>query len=95
MPYVRFLLAGFFASLCVTSGSCTYEYEDLPSLNEEVPYVRNYFYVGGRYVEDGYGGHAFQDQMYVERLTPLGGPKKQTPLVFIPGAGQTGTVYSI
>jgi hypothetical protein len=78
--------------MCASCGSCTYEYRDSPNLNEEAPYIRNYFYVGGRYVPDGSGGHAFQDQMYVERLTPLGGPKKQTPLVFIPGAGQTGTV---
>lgn len=83
-----------FAFLCVTCVSCTYKYTDSSTSNEEVPYVRNYFYVGGNYVSDGSGGHGFQDPMYVERLTPIGGPKKQTPLVFIPGAGQTGTVRS-
>ena len=82
------LLTGFYA----TCGSCTYNHTDSPDPNEEAPYIRNYFYVGGKYVPDASGGHAFQDQMYVERLTPLGGPRKRTPLVFIPGAGQTGTV---
>jgi hypothetical protein len=94
MSLFNFLLASLLTILCATYGSCTYEYRDPPGLNEEAPCIRNYFYVGGRYVSDGSGGHAFQDQMYVEKLTPLGGPKKQTPLVFIPGAGQTGTVYS-
>jgi hypothetical protein len=88
-----FLLAIIVTILYATCVSCTYEYDHSPKLNEEAPYVRNYFYVGGTYVPDGSGGHAFQDQMYVEKLTPLGGAKKQTPLVFIPGAGQTGTVY--
>lgn len=91
----RYILELMFTSLSVTCVSCTYEYSDSLSLNEEAPYVRNYFYVGGKYVSDGSGTHGFQDQMYVERLTPIGGPKKQTPLVFIPGAGQTGTVCCI
>jgi hypothetical protein len=82
------LLALLFTFIHATRGSCAYGY----TANEEVPYIRNYFYVGGKYVSDGSGGHAFQDQMYVERLTPLGGPRNQRPLVFIPGAGQTGTV---
>jgi hypothetical protein len=89
----QFLLAILITILCTTCVSCTYEYDHSPKLNEEAPYVRNYFYVGGNYVPDGSGGHAFQDQMYVEKLTPLGGARKQTPLVLIPGAGQTGTVY--
>ncbi|CAC9888048.1 unnamed protein product [Aureobasidium pullulans] len=79
-----------FRALLVTS---TKDYKEPLDVNEEVPYIRNYFYAGGRYVSDGSGGHVFQDQMYVERLTPPGGPRKQTPLVFIPGAGQTGTVH--
>ncbi|THV77272.1 alpha/beta-hydrolase [Aureobasidium pullulans] len=79
-----------FRALLVTS---TQDYKEPLDVNEEVPYIRNYFYAGGRYVSDGSGGHVFQDQMYVERLTPPGGPRKQTPLVFIPGAGQTGTNF--
>ncbi|CAD0097329.1 unnamed protein product [Aureobasidium vineae] len=93
MVSFHFLLSLVFAILYVPCATCTYDYRDSPNLNEEAPYVRNYFYVGGKYVPDGSGGHAFQDQMYVERLTPLGGARKQTPLVFIPGAGQTGTNF--
>ncbi|KAK8115850.1 putative fusarubin cluster-esterase [Apiospora sp. TS-2023a] len=29
----------------------------------ETPHRRSYFYVGGRYVDDGAGGHLFQDQI--------------------------------
>lgn len=60
--------------------------------NDEVPYTRSYFYVGGNYVDDGAGGHIFSDQMYVEKLTPIGGTNQTLPLVFIHGQGQTGTV---
>ncbi|THZ32434.1 alpha/beta-hydrolase [Aureobasidium pullulans] len=78
-----FLLASFlclFRALLVTS---TQDYKGPLDVNEEVPCIRNYFYAGGRYVSDGSGGHVFQDQMYVERLTPPGGPRKQTPLNFL------------
>jgi hypothetical protein len=58
----------------------------------EVPAIRTYFMVGGGYVDDGAGGEIFRDQMYVERLVPTKGPYKSTPLVFIHGQAQTGTV---
>lgn len=60
----------------------------------EAPYRRSYFYVGGRYVDDGAGGHLFQDQMYVEKLAHVDGPSQPTPIVIIHGQGQTGTVRS-
>lgn len=58
------------------------------------PYHCTYFYVGGQYVdnEQGKDQHVLTGQMYVEQLTPVGGPKHDFPVVFIPGAGQTGTV---
>ncbi|KAK6840449.1 fusarubin cluster-esterase [Apiospora arundinis] len=59
----------------------------------ETPYHRSYFYVGGKYVDDGAGGHLFQDQMYVEQLGPVDGPSQSTPIVFIHGQGQTGTNF--
>ena len=62
------------------------------SESRETPYVRNYFYAGGEYVSDGDGGHIFHNQMYVERLSPLGGATKPFPMVFIHGQAQTGTV---
>ncbi|KAJ6440841.1 alpha/beta-hydrolase [Purpureocillium lavendulum] len=54
---------------------------------------RSYFYVGGGYVDDGVGGHIFQDQMYVERLLPADGVTQDTPLVLIHGQAQTGTNF--
>ena len=53
---------------------------------------RSYFYVGGRYVEQDDGSYIFTGQMYVENLMPVDGIKHPWPLVFIQGAGQTGTV---
>ena len=58
---------------------------------------RSYFYVGGQYVDDDRGDaqHLLTGQMYVEQLLPVGGVKHPWPLVFIHGAGQTGTVSLI
>ena len=60
----------------------------------ESPLHRSYFYVGGQYVDDdkGDGQHILTGQMYVEQLLPVDGVKHPWPLVFIQGAGQTGTV---
>lgn len=65
-------------------------------LSHELPYIRDYFYTGGHYVDDGTGTgqHIFVDQMYVERLLPAGaarGRMKQYPIVIIHGQAQTGT----
>ncbi|KAF5662742.1 fusarubin cluster-esterase [Fusarium heterosporum] len=59
----------------------------------EIPAVRSFFYVGGRYVDDGDGGHVFRDQMYVEKLVPSMGAWKDTPIVMIHGVAQTGTNF--
>lgn len=61
----------------------------------EVPSIRSYFYVGGEYVEDGNGGHIIRDQMYVEKLLPVGGATQDTPIVLIHGQAQTGSVSII
>lgn len=55
---------------------------------------RSYFYVGGEYVGAGRGDgqRIFAGQMYVEQLTPADGVKHPWPIVFIQGAGQTGSV---
>lgn len=58
-------------------------------------HYRNYFYVGGRYVDNGKGGQIMEDQMYVERLTPAQGTSRTFPVIFIHGGGQTGTVSVI
>lgn len=93
MASLRFTFVLLSTLVYAAFGSCTFNYTDSPDSDGEALYIRNYFYVGGEYVLDESGGHVFQDQMYVERLTPLGGPRYQTPLVLIPGAGQTGTVW--
>jgi len=64
------------------------------ALLSETPHTRKYFYVGGKYITNGNGQHFFKDQMYVEELTPAGGPTKDVPLILIHGMGQTGTVCS-
>ena len=51
---------------------------------------REYFYVGGNYVNTT-SGHLFVNQMYVEKLTPVL-PSQKYPLVLIHGQAQTGTV---
>lgn len=58
------------------------------------PSNRSYFYVGGRYVDDekGESQHVLTHQMYVEPSLPVGGVKHLWLLIFIHGAGQTGTV---
>ena len=64
------------------------------SATTESPYHRSYFYVGGEYVDSGSGDgeRVFTGQMYVEHLMPVEGVKHPWPIVFIQGAGQTGTV---
>ena len=57
-------------------------------------YFRSVFYVSGQYAKAN-DGHRMTGQMYVEQLTPINGIKHPWPLVFIHGAGQTGTVSSI
>lgn len=54
---------------------------------------REHFFVGGEYIEDtrsAFGGYTMRNQMYVECLTPVGGAKRTSPLVFIHGGGQSG-----
>lgn len=60
----------------------------------EVAAIRTFFYTGGGYADDGAGGHIYREQMYVERLQPAAGVSKPTPIVFIHGQAQTGTVSS-
>lgn len=58
---------------------------------KNAPHTRKYFYAGGHYADDGTGNHIFKDQVYVEQLTPLNGPTKPYPVVFIHGQAQSGT----
>lgn len=76
-----------------TSAERVFHAIPVPATAESL-YNRSYFYVGGEYVdaESGDGQRIFTGQMYVEQLTPAGGVKHPWPIVFIQGAGQTGTV---
>lgn len=67
---------------------------DLNALSQEAAVTREYFYAGGRYVDDGTGTgqHIFTDQMYVEKLSVATEFPKPYPLVFIHGQAQTSTV---
>ncbi|KAF4546065.1 Alpha beta-hydrolase [Lasiodiplodia theobromae] len=59
--------------------------------NESLHY-RDFFYVGGRYVNTSSGNLTF-DQIYVEKLTPAAGVKQPNPMVFFHGGGATGTTW--
>ncbi|GME65273.1 hypothetical protein GTA08_BOTSDO11924 [Neofusicoccum parvum] len=57
--------------------------------NESLHY-RDFFYVGGRYVNTSVGTLTY-DQVYVEKLTPAAGVTKQNPIVFFHAI--TGTTW--
>lgn len=64
----------------------------VPDSGGEAPCIRTYFYIGGSYVKDSKGEHIFGEQMYVEKLIPISGATQDTPIIFIHGLAQTGSV---
>ncbi|KAF4634792.1 hypothetical protein G7Y89_g3314 [Cudoniella acicularis] len=80
-------LLGFFAKVGIVNAAPTSGFPVTTS--GEAFVARDYFYVGGNYVEVG-NGHIFSNQMYVEKLSPFKASQPY-PLVFIHGQGQTGT----
>jgi hypothetical protein len=60
----------------------------------EAPHTREYFYVGGDYVNTT-DGWLFHNQMYVEKLSPSAGSTQPYPIVFLHGGAQTGTVRTL
>lgn len=54
--------------------------------SNETPYYRDFFYVGGHY-EDSNLGNLTYDQIYVEKLTPVGGTSQPKPIIFFHGGG--------
>ncbi|THC88696.1 hypothetical protein EYZ11_011853 [Aspergillus tanneri] len=58
----------------------------------EAPHMRNYFYVGGEYVQTSHGSF-FHNQMYVEKLSPTSACVQPYPVVFVHGGGQSGTNF--
>lgn len=58
----------------------------------EVPYTRDFFYVGGRALTVS-TGELTADKLYVEKLTPTRGPYQSKPVVFSHGGGCTGATW--
>ncbi|KAH7310845.1 Alpha/Beta hydrolase protein [Stachybotrys elegans] len=58
----------------------------------ETPYIRSFFYVGGRYVETA-TGNVTVDQIYVEKLLPVHGVSQPNPLVFFHGGGTSAVTW--
>ena len=89
----------FLLSTIVTHAFATAEPQPAPPENsqhsDEAVAKRDYFYVGGQYVQldtpNPNGTTIMTGQMYVERLLPLIGPTQKYPLVFWHGLGQTGS----
>ena len=61
--------------------------------SSEAFYQRNVFYAGGEYKYSNTSkGTILVNQLYVEQLTPTGGQKQKYPIIFVHGAGVSGTV---
>ncbi|KAH7374732.1 Alpha/Beta hydrolase protein [Plectosphaerella cucumerina] len=63
--------------------------------SREAAHHRDFFYVGGRPVPSPAGGDITADQLYVEKLTPVGGGRTgdAKPIVLIHGGGGSGTSW--
>ena len=98
MPIAYGILA-FLVTICLVSATSlvnpALRQVDIDHTLNDIAVVREYFYVGGHYSDDGSGTgeHIFKEQMYIEKLTADScGKKKPYSIVFIHGQGQTGTV---
>ncbi|KAF5571423.1 fusarubin cluster-esterase [Fusarium phyllophilum] len=60
--------------------------------SNEVPYTRDFFYIGGRSAK-GTSGTITVDQIYVEKLTPIKQWTQKLPLVFFHGGGLSGSTW--
>lgn len=55
-------------------------------------HFRDFFYVGADFIPADNSSIA-AGQIYVEHLTPASGPSQKYPLLFVHGAGMTGTNF--
>lgn len=62
-----------------------------PSWAAEALHRREFFFVGGEYVNTT-AGTVRQNQMYVEKLSPAAAITQPYPLILVHGGGQDGTV---
>lgn len=85
------LLAAF-AQCSSTNANCTGVNAIAPSCSSpESFYKRDVFWVGGHYVDAPVGTLTY-DQIYVEKLTPLGGVQQPYPIVLFHGGASSGAV---
>ena len=61
-------------------------------LSNETPYKRDFFYVGGRYILTS-TGNVTVDQVYVEKLSPIGTARQPHPLVFFHGGATSAVTW--
>lgn len=62
--------------------------------SKESAYKRDFFYIGGGYVDSGIPGQQmWSDQLYVEKLTPAKKVKKPYPMVFVSAGVNTGAQW--
>lgn len=60
--------------------------------SNERPYLRDFFYVGGRYIQTAIG-NVTVDQVYVEKMSPVTGARQPHPLVFFHGGGTSAVSW--
>ena len=60
--------------------------------SNETPYRRDFFYIGGRYISTAIG-QVTVDQVYVEKLSPVGIAPQKHPLVFFHGGGTSAVTW--
>jgi hypothetical protein len=62
--------------------------------SQESAYQRDFFYIGGGYVDSGIPGQQmWSDQLYVEKLTPAKKVNKPYPMVFVSAGVNTGAEW--
>ncbi|KAL0934100.1 uncharacterized protein CTRU02_210899 [Colletotrichum truncatum] len=88
------------AAQALASGNCTgVNAISTKCVSKETPHTRDFFYVGGRYIEKA-SGNVTVDQLYVEKLVPLASGRNRRrgvaaakPIVFFHGGGTTGVTW--
>ncbi|GKT49590.1 putative secreted lipase [Colletotrichum spaethianum] len=84
----------------LASGNCTgVQAISTKCASKEAAHTRDFFYVGGRYIE-GASGNVTVDQLYVEKLVPVDAGRSRRrgvpatkPIIFFHGGGTTGVTW--
>ncbi|WYZ35732.1 hypothetical protein EsH8_X_000379 [Colletotrichum jinshuiense] len=97
------LAVGAAAAQALASSNCTgVNAISTKCVSKEAAHTRDFFYVGGRYIETA-SGNVTVDQLYVEKLVPVStaagarrrrrGAAATKPIVFFHGGGTTGVTW--